>query len=159
MHKLMSLFIAAFLVAALHTTAQAQGSVIVTPNTRHQIPAAGLTNTDIFRLRRAEQRSRAARNGLIGSSVATAVGLVLMISAAPHCEEDDTNFHDDIDCTDTGVALLGSGGILFTGGAIGMITTGIMLGRRNRRQFRIEDQIYPRRSGFHWDIKRGKFVF
>ena len=53
------------------------------------------------------------------------------------------------------------GGTIAGLAAIGMITSGAMLGVRNRTKREIERDIRRRYYGsrFHWDIDSGRFVF
>ena len=119
----------------------------------------GLADIGTLRLKRAEDRSRRARVGLIASSAIFAAGLGLSIAAATECETVDrgTFERDEIECSDLGVGLVSGAVALSIGGLGGIIASAIMLSRRNRRIRRIEDQMYRRRV--HWDVQRNRLVF
>ena len=112
-------------------------------------------------LEEAERRSRAVRNALIGTSVGFGVGIILVGVGASQC--DQVNRFDGSDewvCNDAGDVLLGLGGTFIGLGTIGMITTGIMLGVRNKQKREIERDLRNRYGGrFRWDPSSGRFVF
>lgn len=105
-----------------------------------------------------ETKSRRARNALIGTAAATAVGMVIGGVGLSQCELVTRFGQDDLLCNNAGKALLGVGGALFWGGAIGVITSGILLGVRNKR-VREEKRRLAGQSGFRWDLTTGRFVF
>jgi len=110
----------------------------------------------------AKARSRRARNALIGTSVAFAVGAILAGAGASQCESVyNLNNYDDLVCNTAGNVLLPLGGTIAGLGAIGMITSGIILGVSNKRKREIERDI--RRSHYgrrlQWDIPSGGLVF
>lgn len=87
----------------------------------------------------AQTRVRRTRNALIGTSASFAVGLVLTGSGASQCEYiERINQNDELLCNRAGDVLLPLGGTIAALGAIGMITSGIMLGVAKKRKREIE---------------------
>ena len=110
----------------------------------------------------AEARSRRVRNALIGTSVAFGVGLILTGIGASQCQiVYRFNQPDDVLCNTAGNVLVPLGGTLLAGGVIGMITSGIMLGVRNKQKREIERDMRKRYYGsrLQWDIPSGRLVF
>ncbi len=102
----------------------------------------------------AKTRVRRTRNALIGTSASFAVGLILAGSGASQCEYiDRINQNDELRCNRAGDVLLPLGGTIAALGAIGMITSGIMLGVAKKRKREIERDyrrsVYGRR--LEWD--------
>ena len=137
----------------IQTQTGAETSVVYTP-------PGGYSYTD-YDLQEAKRRSRVVRNALIGTSVAFGVGAILMGIGASQCDN-FTRFdgRNDWICNNAGDVLVPLGGTFMGLGAIGMITTGIMLGVRNKQKREIERD-RRRRYGtrFRWDEKSGRFVF
>jgi len=123
-------------------------------------PKGGYGYTE-YDLQEADRRSRVVRNALIGTSAAFAVGAILLGVGASQCDS-FVRFdgRDDWICNNTGDVLVPLGGTFVGLGAIGMLTTGIMLGVRNKQKREIERDM-RRRYGtrFHWDDRSGRFVF
>lgn len=110
----------------------------------------------------AKARSKASRNALIGTSAAFAFGAVLMGIGASQCEwVPRFNQPEELVCNNTGDVLLPLGGTFVGLGAIGMITSGIILGVANKRKREIQRDM--RRSHYgrrlQWDIPKGALVF
>jgi len=125
-------------------------------------PPSGYSRApDAFELEEAERRSRVVRNALIGTSAGFALGVVFAGVGASQCERID-RFDDNNDwtCNTAGDVLVSLGATFLGLGAIGMLTTGIMLGVRNRDKRRLEQQL-RRRSGsrLRWDARTGAFTF
>ncbi len=120
-------------------------------------PSQGYTDYD---LQEAKRRSRTVRNGLIGTSAAFALGAILAGVGASQCTS-FTRFDrgDEWICNNAGDVLVPLGGTFLGLGAIGMITTGIMLGVRNKQKREIERDIRRSRTSFRWDERSGQFVF
>jgi len=120
-------------------------------------PGEGYTDYD---LQEAKRRSRTVRNGLIGTSAAFALGAILFGVGASQCD-DFTQFdgRGDWICNNAGDVLVPLGGTFMGLGSIGMITTGIMLGVRNKQKREIERDMRRYRSRFRWDERSGQFVF
>lgn len=113
-------------------------------------------------MRELERKARRSRNALIGTSVATALGLAVAIpAAATQCGSvERPNGDDDYECSRTGEALLGISSPLVVGGLTGMLITGIMLGVRKGKLRRLNDAQRPgRMRALEWDSHRGRFVF
>ena len=124
------------------------------------VPAGRPAYTD-YDLQEAERRSRVVRNALIGTSAGFAVGAILAGAGASQC----TSFvrfdgRNDWICNSAGDVLVPLGGTFMALGAIGMLTTGIMLGLRNKHKREVERDIRRRYgSRFRWDERSGQFVF
>jgi len=124
------------------------------------VPPRGYGYTD-YDLQEAERRSRVVRNALIGTSVGFAVGVILAGAGASQC----TSFvrfdgRNDWVCNNAGDVLVPLGGTFAAFGAIGMLTTGIMLGVRNKHKREVERDMRRRYgSRLRWDERSGRFVF
>ena len=119
-----------------------------------------------YDLEEAEERSRRVRVALVATSAAFGVGVILAGIGASQCQTIPRvslggGVYDDLVCNRAGDVLLPLGGTLAATGAIGMITSGIMLGVRNKQKREIERDMRRRYYGdrFHWDIPSGGFVF
>lgn len=115
-----------------------------------------------YDLEEAEERSRRVRVALISTSAVFGVGVILAGIGASQCQSVRRfNQPDDIICNRAGDVLVPLGGTLAAIGAIGMITSGIMLGVRNKQKREIERDMRRRYYGdrFHWDVPSGGFVF
>lgn len=105
-------------------------------------------------LESANTRIHRTRNALIWTSVVTGVGIILAGVGASQCQYFDNTFQNDqILCNTAGNVLLPLGGTMLGLGAIGMITSGIMLGVAKKRRRDIERDY--RRSSYgrrlEWD--------
>jgi hypothetical protein len=110
----------------------------------------------------AQARSRRSRNALIGTSAAFGLGAVLAGIGASQCQSISTvNQYDDLLCNNAGNVLLPLGGTIAGLSALGMITSGIILGVANKRKREIQRDIrrgyYGRR--LRWDVPSGGLVF
>ncbi len=114
-----------------------------------------------YELEEAERRSRVVRNALIGTSAGFALGVILAGAAASQCDWNQySNGNDEWNCNSAGNVLAGLGGTFMGLGAIGMITSGIMLGVRNKQKREIERDMRRRYGGrLRWDPSSGSFVF
>jgi len=115
-----------------------------------------------YDLAEAKERSKRVRNGLIATSAVFGVGVILGAAGWSQCEVIQRfNQSDDLFCNRAGDVLVPLGGTFLAFGAIGMITTGIMLGVRNKQKRDIERDMRRRYYGtrFHWDVEAGRFVF
>jgi len=114
-----------------------------------------------FKVQELERLALRSRNALIGTSVAAAVGLALVIPAgATQCNSvEKTNGDDSYECTRAGNALIGAGSPLVIGGLTGAVITGIMLGVRKGKLRRLNDAFVPNARAVQWDERRGRFVF
>ncbi len=118
--------------------------------------AAAYQRTTELRLQRWEDKSRRARNALIATSATFGVSWVFLGVAISHCTEDFIGYA----CDNTGDVLGAIGGVMFWGGGIGMIVSGILLGVRNKRVREVEREMREiQTSGFRWDPKTARFVF
>jgi len=142
---------------AQDTTPQLQTQPPSSTSVVYVTPGQGYTDYD---LQEAERRSRVVRNALIGTSAGFAVGVILAGIGASQC----TNVprfdgRDDWICNNAGDVLVPLGGTFAGLGAIGMITTGIMLGVRNKQKREIQRDMRRHRSRFRWDERSGQFIF
>jgi hypothetical protein len=126
-----------------------------------QVSPPGYLTSPTYELEEAERRSRVVRNALIGTSVGFAVGVILTGAAISQCDSIQSfDGSDDWTCNNAGDVLTALGGTFAGLGAIGMITTGIMLGVRNKQKRDIERDMRRRYgSGLRWDPSSGRFVF
>jgi hypothetical protein len=166
----LSILLAALVTCAvlLEADASAQGT---SPEVQSQTPSEGAAppppNTllrpyDQYDLDEAKRQSRAVRNGLIGTSAAFALGAILGGVGASQCTYfTNLNGSQDVDCNKAGDVLLPLGGTIAGLSAIGMITTGVMLGVRNKHKRDIEREIRRRYSErrLHFDDESGSLVF
>ena len=132
------------------------------PGSTHVSPPPGYVPRGGYELEEANRRSRVVRNALIGTSVGFAVGAILAGVGASQCDwiEYSDGRDDELNCNKAGDVLLPLGGTFMGLGAIGMITTGIMLGVRNKQKREIERDMRNRYGGrFRWDLSSGRFVF
>ena len=87
----------------------------------------------------ANPRVRRTRNALIWTSVTTGVGIILAGIGASQCQYVERVVqNDELLCNTAGNVLLPLGGTMLGLGAIGMITSGIMLGVAKKRRRDIE---------------------
>ncbi|KPK11273.1 MAG: hypothetical protein AMJ62_16345 [Myxococcales bacterium SG8_38] len=115
-----------------------------------------------YELEDARERSRRTRVALIATSAVFGVGIILAGVGASQCQwVDRAREPDEYLCNNAGDVLVPLGGSFALAGAIGMITSGAMLGVRNRNEREIERDIrrsyYGRR--LRWDVDSGRFVF
>lgn len=105
---------------------------------------------------------RAARIALITTGAIGAVGLIVAATAASQCElYERLNYESELVCTNRGNALLAAGGTIFGLAAIGMITSGIILGVRKgqRRRLRRETQSPSYSRRLQWDLESARLEF
>ena len=137
----------------------AQPSVVITMS-----PNPGVASPDYlqYELEEATERSRRVRVALISTSAVFGVGIILAGIGASQCQVVQRfNQPEDLLCNTAGDVLLPMGGAFSAAGAIGMITSGIMLGVRNKQKREIERDIRRRYYGrrLQWDIPSGRLVF
>jgi ABC-type cobalt transport system substrate-binding protein len=109
-----------------------------------------------YQLEDAQDRRLRARNGLIGSAAAFAVGWIFVGVAIPRCGQTNTG----LTCTDAGFVHMTIGLGFTSAGAAGMLISGILLGVRNAKKRDLE-RSSPWRQGarLRWDPQSGAFVF
>ena len=127
-------------------------------------PNQGAASQDYlqYELEDATERSRRVRVALISTSAVFGVGIILAGIGASQCQVVQRfNQPEDLLCNTAGDVLLPLGGAFIAAGAIGMITSGIMLGVRNKQKREIERDMRRRYYGgrLHWDIPSGRLVF
>ncbi len=116
-----------------------------------------------FQLEELERKAKRSRNALIGTSVAAAVGLALVLPAASsQCESVEVNGQSSYECTRTGDALIRAGSPLVIGGLTGAVVSGIILGVRKGKMRRLNDSFAAsstKKRAVQWDERKGRFVF
>lgn len=133
-----------------------------TEGTAQPAPTMVLRPYDQRDLDEAARQSRVVRNALIGTSAAFALGAILAGIGASQCTSftrpDGT---EDWNCNNAGNVLVPLGGTIAGLSAIGVLTTGIMLGVRNKHKRDIEREIRRRYTSrrLHFDEKSGGLVF
>jgi hypothetical protein len=105
---------------------------------------------------------RRTRIALISTSAVTAVGIILTSIGASQCTYYNSNYYNyPYNCNRAGDVLLPMGGTFLSLGAIGMITSGIMLGVKKGKRRRMQRDM--RRSAYgarlQWDVDSGQLVF
>ena len=134
-------------------------AVVITTSPNQVSPSPGYFQ---YELEDAKERSRRVRVALISTSAVLGVGIILAGIGASQCEIIQRfNQPDDILCNTAGDVLLPLGGAFIGAGAIGMITSGIMLGVRNKQKREIERDMRRHYYGgrLQWDIPSGRLVF
>ena len=134
-------------------------AVVITTSPNPVSPSPGYYQ---YELEDAKERSRRVRVALISTSAVFGVGIILAGIGASQCEIIQRfNQPDDILCNTAGDVLLPLGGAFIGAGAIGMITSGIMLGVRNKQKREIERDMRRHYYGgrLQWDIESGRLVF
>lgn len=113
-----------------------------------------------FEYKELQQRARRSRNALIGTTAATVVGVSLVFAFAARCDAYEPESGTNTACYTRGQeAGLNVGAALTSGGTIGMVVSGIMLGVRNGKLRRLDDRIRLRQSALYWDLLRSRFAF
>jgi hypothetical protein len=111
---------------------------------------------DEYQLADAKDRSRRARNALIGTTATLGVGTVFLGFAIPRCEGSEGRLL----CSDSGYFHFTAGITLVGTGALGAIVSGALLGTRNRKRKSLEDSARQRKgAGLRWDPVLGALVF
>lgn len=93
-------------------------------------------------------------------TTAPGLGAILAGIGASQCQQiysSSTQNYNDLLCNNAGNVLLPLGGTIAGLSAIGMLTSGIMLGVSNKRKREIQRSQYGRR--LQWDIPKGALVF
>ena len=159
MRHLVSLTLAFSLIAGLGgSRAQAEDlDLTLDPDL---MPAREITYEE-YKLQELERTAKRSRNALIGTSVAAAVGLALVIPAASgQCQSIEVNGESEYECTRTGDTLLRVGSPLVIGGLTGAVVSGIILGVRKGKIRRLNDSFGPTRGrALRWDERSSRFVF
>ena len=117
---------------------------------------------DEYDLAEAKRQSLVVRNALIGTSASFALGAILGGVGASQCTTfTRPNGTEELDCNKTGDVLLPLGGTIAVLSFVGMLTTGIMLGVRNKQKREIEREIRRRYTArrLHFDEASGGLVF
>ena len=134
------------------------GVITTAPSQTYASSAPAYTQYD---LEEARERSRRTRVALIATSAVFGVGAIIAGIGASQCEWITQPGNDEYRCNNAGDVMVPLGGTLAGLAAIGMITSGAMLGVRNRAKREIERDMRRRYYGtrFHWDIDSGRFIF
>jgi hypothetical protein len=111
---------------------------------------------DRWRLDDAQQRIRAARNGLIASASVFSFGWIFLGAAIPRCQ----STAEGPSCTNAGYAHMVVGLTFALSGTIGLLVSGALLGARKKNERVLRNSIQRRQGArFRWDPGRGAFVF
>jgi hypothetical protein len=114
---------------------------------------------EVFRIHHfedAQDRSLRARNGLIGSSAAFAVGWIFTGVAIPRCARSNGS----LSCTNAGAVHMTIGLASTSAGAAGMLISGILLGVRNAKKRDLKTKLpWHRNARLRWDPRSSAFVF
>jgi len=162
MHRVMSaaiLTLSLLIVSPVAAQEAPPPAVVITTSPNPVSPSPGYYQ---YELEDAKERSRRVRVALISTSAVLGVGIILAGIGASQCEIIQRfNQPDDILCNTAGDVLLPLGGAFIGAGAIGMITSGIMLGVRNKQKREIERDMRRHYYGgrLQWDIPSGRLVF
>lgn len=114
-----------------------------------------------YELDEANRGIRNTRNALIATSALGLVGMIVGATAFRHCEVIYYfNQPDDLVCTQRGDALFAAGGTIFGLAAIGMITSGIMLGVRKGKRRRLRREIQSQQGAhLQWNVESARLEF
>lgn len=140
--------------------APSPGGIVTTAPSRTYAQPMPPAYTD-YDLQEAKERSRRTRVALIATSAVFGVGVIIAGIGASQCDWVARPGNDEYVCNTTGDVMVPLGGSLAGLAAIGMITSGAMLGVRNRHKREIERDMRRRYYGgrFRWDVESGRFVF
>lgn len=154
------------LVLVTGSRAQAQSTEVVTTVPNQSLGAQGYPQSSLgyrhYELEEANKGIRATRNALIATSALAGVGMIVGATAFRHCEYIyyNVNRPDDWVCTQRGDALLAAGGTIFGLAAVGMITSGIMLGVRKGKRRRLQRDIRNQQGArLQWNVEAGRLEF
>lgn len=109
-----------------------------------------------------QARSRRARNALIGTSATVGVGIVFIAIGNSQCQTISRPGQSDLFlCNTAGDVLWGLGMGMAVTGALGVLTSGIILGVANKRKREVLRDMRERYSQrkLRWDASSGVFVF
>jgi hypothetical protein len=109
-----------------------------------------------------EARITRSRNALIATSASTAVGTVLIAVGAAQCVVvTRPDLTDELECNTAGNVLFPMGFTMTIVSAIGMITSGIILGVANKKKRGIRRDLRGLSAArrLQWDTPSGSFVF
>ena len=116
-----------------------------------------------YDLEEARERTRRTRIALISTSAAFALGVILTGVGFSQCTrvQVTTPYYDELVCNTAGDVLLPLGGTFTFLGFVGVLTSGIMFGKANRKKREIERDIRRSQYGrrLHWDTPSGGLVF
>ncbi|MGB8221680.1 MAG: hypothetical protein WCF10_03790 [Polyangiales bacterium] len=117
--------------------------------------------SDLDDLNNGIDRTRVA---LISTSAVTAVGIILTSIGASQCTYYyySSNYYDySHNCNTAGNVLVPMGATFLSLGAIGMITSGIMLGVKKGKRRRLQRDMRQSAYGarLQWDVDSGRLVF
>jgi len=108
------------------------------------------------------RQGRVLRNWLIGTTAGLVVGTILTGAGASQCSSFSRLMGSNaVACNNAGEVLVPLGGTIMVLTGIGMLTTGVMLGVRNKQKRDIEREIRRRYTArrLHLDTKSGGLVF
>jgi hypothetical protein len=137
------------------------------PETASESPAPPPADTlyrpyDQSDIDKVTRQGRVLRNWLIGTTAGLVVGTVLTGVGASQCSSFSRLMGSNaVACNNAGEVLVPLGGTIMVLSGIGMLTTGIMLGVRNKQKRDIEREIRRRYTArrLHFDEKSGGLAF
>jgi len=161
MHRVMSaaiLTLSLLMVSPVAAQEAPPPAVVITTSPNPVSPSPGYYQ---YELEDARERSRRVRVALISTSAVFGVGIILAGIGASQCQVIQRINQDEILCNTAGDVLVPLGAAFLGAGAIGMITSGIMLGVRNKQKREIERDMRRHYYGgrLQWDIPSGRLVF
>ena len=146
-------------------TEPVESSVVITTLPNQSAAGQGYTHANQGYLHgdleEANRGIRNTRNALIATSAVALVGVIVASTAASQCDVIYRfNRPDDLVCTQRGDALIAAGASIFGLAAIGVITSGIMLGVRKGKRRRLNREIRSQQGArLQWDIESGRVEF
>jgi hypothetical protein len=135
-------------------------SVVITAPNQPSSPEGWMQ----YDLEEARERTRRTRIALISTSAAFALGAILTGVGYSQCtrvEPTSATNWDDWVCNTAGDVLRPLGGTITFLGFVGVLTSGIMFGKANRKKREIERDIRRSQYGrrLQWDAPSGGLVF
>jgi hypothetical protein len=151
-----------FPVTALAQPTEQEPNVALPIVTKAAEPPPGLEVVLQQQLEDYQARSKRARNALIGTSATVGVGIAFIAIGNSQCQVISRPGQSDLFlCNTAGDVLWGLGMGMAISGALGVITSGIILGVANKRKRQIQRDMRQRYSHrkLRWDVPSGGFVF
>ena len=154
--------ILALLCASATSLGNARAQEAAVDVSAEAVPTPARLSYDEYRRNELEFLAGRSRIALISTSVAAAVGGVLVAPAlVTECVRiTSSSSFDDIRCSTAGKALLGIGIPILVAGALGVIISGTMFGVRKGKIRNLDNRIaYEKSSAIRWNPSRAVFEF
>ncbi len=143
-----------------------QSTVVITTMPNESLGFEGYPRSSLgyldHELQELNQGIRNTRTALIATSALAGVGMIVAATSARHCEFVHHNFNqlDELRCTPRGDALLAAGASIFGLAAVGMITSGIILGVRKGKRRRLRREMRSQQGAhLQWNIDSARLEF